>query len=136
MKKLALQDLKDFREMQRIPISDAQLEENPSCRRTPPGPDAPEIRYMLDRAAPLAVSFRIVEPRRRCCRCRPRVYKALKKVGQSGSRDHHGDRATFKELLRDKAIGPRLVPIIPDEAARSAWLLVPEPEDLQPQRQL
>ena len=29
MKKLALQDLKDFREAQRIPITDAQLEENP-----------------------------------------------------------------------------------------------------------
>src|ERR1700742_2012428 len=50
MKKLALQDLKDFRDSQRIPISDAQLEENPYLPPYyHPGPDAPEIRYLLDR---------------------------------------------------------------------------------------
>ncbi len=27
----------------------------------------------------------------------------------------------LKELLRDKEIGKRIVPIIPDELARSAW---------------
>ena len=36
--------------MQRIPISDAQLEENPYLPPYyHPGPEAPEIRYMLDR---------------------------------------------------------------------------------------
>lgn len=50
MKKLTLDDLKDFRDKQRIPISDAQLEENPYLPPYyHPGPEAPEIRYMLDR---------------------------------------------------------------------------------------
>ena len=50
MKKLALQDLKDFRDAQRIPISDEQLEEDPYLPPYyHPGPEAPEIRYMLDR---------------------------------------------------------------------------------------
>jgi pyruvate dehydrogenase E1 component len=45
------------------------------------------------------------------------VYKALKKG--SGNQEVATTMATvrtFKELLRDKTIGPRLVPIIPDEA--------------------
>ncbi len=50
MKKLALEDLKDFRDSMRIPISDAQLEEDPYLPPYyHPGSDAPEIRYMLDR---------------------------------------------------------------------------------------
>lgn len=50
MKKLTLEDLKYFRDVQRIPISDAELEKDP---KTPPyyhpGFDAPEIQYMLER---------------------------------------------------------------------------------------
>src|SRR6202023_223349 len=50
MKKLALQDLKDFRDTQRIPISDKELEENPYLPPYyHPGPEAAEIRYLLDR---------------------------------------------------------------------------------------
>src|ERR1700739_1129793 len=50
MKKLALQDLKDFRDAIRIPISDDQLEEDPYLPPYyHPGPKAPEIRYLLDR---------------------------------------------------------------------------------------
>ncbi|EHI42820.1 hypothetical protein OPAG_09304, partial [Rhodococcus opacus PD630] len=50
MKKLTLDDLKNFRDLQRIPISDAELEKDP--KMPPyyhPGKDAPEIQYMLDR---------------------------------------------------------------------------------------
>lgn len=50
MKKLTLEDLKEFRDTQRIPVSDAQLEENPYLPPYyHPGLNAPEIRYMLDR---------------------------------------------------------------------------------------
>src|ERR1700740_2307426 len=50
MKKLALQDLKDFRDAIRIPISDAELEQDPYLPPYyHPGPEAPEIRYLLDR---------------------------------------------------------------------------------------
>ena len=50
MKKLALEDLKQFRDAIRIPIGDEELEKNPYLPPYyHPGPDAPEIRYMLDR---------------------------------------------------------------------------------------
>ena len=54
MKKLSLDDLKQFRDEQRIPISDAQLEKDPYLPPYyHPGEDAPEIRYMQG-AAPRA----------------------------------------------------------------------------------
>ncbi len=50
MKKLTLDDLKAFRDMQHIPISDAELEKDPYLPPYyHPGADAPEIKYMLDR---------------------------------------------------------------------------------------
>jgi len=119
MKKLALQDLKDFRDNQRIPISDAQLEENPYLPPYyHPGPEAPEIRYMLDRRRALGGFL----PERRTKSTALTLpgrdtYKALKKG--SGNQEVATTMATvrtFKELLRDKEVGPRIVPIIPDEA--------------------
>ena len=122
MKKLALQDLKDFRDAIRIPITDAQLEENPHLPPYyHPGPDAPEIRYLLDRRTALGGFL----PQRRntfkALTLPPRdVYKALK--GGSGKQEVATTMATvrvFKELLREtgeNAVGKRIVPIIPDEA--------------------
>jgi len=119
MKKLALQDLKDFRDTQRIPVSDEQLEQNPYLPPYyHPGPEAPEIRYLLDRRRALGGFL----PERRT-KAKPLklpgkdAYKALKKG--SGNQEVATTMATvrtFKELLRDKNIGKRIVPIIPDEA--------------------
>lgn len=119
MKKLTLDDLKDFRDKQRIPISDAQLEENPYLPPYyHPGPEAPEIRYMLDRRRTLGGFV----PSRRTT-SRPltlpgsETYASIKKG--SGKQEVATTMAlvrTFKELLRDKNIGNRIVPIIPDEA--------------------
>lgn len=119
MKKLTLDDLKDFRDKQRIPISDAQLEENPYLPPYyHPGPEAPEIRYMLDRRRALGGFV----PSRRTT-SRPltlpgsETYASIKKG--SGKQEVATTMAlvrTFKELLRDKNIGNRIVPIIPDEA--------------------
>jgi pyruvate dehydrogenase E1 component len=119
MKKLALQDLKDFRDTQRIPISDAELEQNPYLPPYyHPGPDAPEIRYLLDRRRTLGgfVPERRTKSKALTLPGRD-TYKALKKG--SGTQEVATTMATvrtFKELLRDKEIGPRFVPIIPDEA--------------------
>jgi len=119
MKKFRLQDLKDFRDEMRIPISDAELEENPYLPPYyHPGENAPEIRYLLDRRRSLGGFV----PQRRT-QARPLAlpasdaYAAVKKG--SGNQEVATTMATvrvFKELLRDKEIGPRLVPIIPDEA--------------------
>jgi pyruvate dehydrogenase E1 component len=122
MKKLALQDLKDFRDAIRIPITDAQLEENPYLPPYyHPGPESPEIRYLLDRRTALGgflpnrrnTSKALTLPSRD-------VYKPLK--GGSGTQQVATTMATvrvFKELLREtgeNAVGKRIVPIIPDEA--------------------
>jgi pyruvate dehydrogenase E1 component len=119
MKKFRLDDLKDFRDSMRIPVSDAELEENPYLPPYyHPGEDAPEIRYLLERRHNLGGFL----PGRRT---KSKVltlpgggtYQALKKG--SGSQEVATTMATvrvFKELLRDAEIGPRIVPIIPDEA--------------------
>ncbi|RAU98963.1 pyruvate dehydrogenase (acetyl-transferring), homodimeric type [Mycolicibacter senuensis] len=119
MKKFRPQDLKDFRDEMRIPISDAEIEENPYLPPYyHPGEDAPEIRYLLDRRRALGGFI----PQRRT-RARaltlpgPEAYAEVKKG--SGTQEVATTMATvrvFKELLRDKEIGDRLVPIIPDEA--------------------
>ena len=119
MKKLALDDLKGFRDTQRIPISDAQLEENPYLPPYyHPGEDAPEIRYMLDRRHALGGFLPERRTKAKVLALPGReIYKPLKKG--SGNQEIATTMATvrtFKELLRDKNIGPRLVPIIPDEA--------------------
>ncbi|MEH3142737.1 MAG: pyruvate dehydrogenase (acetyl-transferring), homodimeric type [Mycobacterium kyogaense] len=119
MKKLALQDLKDFRDAQRIPISDEQLENDPYLPPYyHPGPEAPEIRYMLDRRRALGGSLPERRTKTKALTLPGRdAYKALKKG--SGKQEVATTMATvrtLKELLRDKEIGKRIVPIIPDEA--------------------
>jgi len=119
MKKLALQDLKDFRDSMKIPLSDAQLEENPYLPPYyHPGTESPEIRYLLDRRTSLGGFLPERRTKSKALTLPPRdIYKPLK--SGSGTQDVATTMATvrvFKELLRDSNIGPRIVPIIPDEA--------------------
>ena len=119
MKKLTLNDLKDFRDSTRIPITDAQLEENPYLPPYyHPGPDAPEIQYMLDRRKSLGGFL----PSRRTTakQLHPDVSRALKTAAKGSGKQQVATTMAlvriFKDLLRDKEIGHRIVPIIPDEA--------------------
>ncbi|MFD9682176.1 pyruvate dehydrogenase (acetyl-transferring), homodimeric type [Rhodococcus sp. NPDC059969] len=119
MKKLTLDDLKAFRDMQHIPISDAELEKDPYLPPYyHPGADAPEIKYMLDRRKALggflpsrntdAAPLKLPEDK---------TYDVIRKG--SGKQEVATTMAIvriLKELLRDKEIGKRIVPIIPDEA--------------------
>ncbi len=119
MKKLTLQDLKDFRDLQRIPISDAELEKDPYLPPYyHPGAETQEIQYMLDRRRALGGFL----PERRTA-AKPlqlpgdEAYKSVRKG--SGKQNVATTMALvrlMKELLRDKEIGKRIVPIIPDEA--------------------
>ncbi|MEW1741336.1 pyruvate dehydrogenase (acetyl-transferring), homodimeric type, partial [Nocardia beijingensis] len=119
MKKLTLQDLKDFRDLQRIPISDAELEKDPYLPPYyHPGMEAREIQYMLDRRKALGGFL----PERRAA-AKPlklpgdEAYRSVRKG--SGKQNVATTMALvrlMKELLRDKEIGKRIVPIIPDEA--------------------
>ena len=119
MKKLTLDNLKGFRDELRIPITDAQLEENPY--QPPyfhPGQDAPEIQYMHERRRALGGYL----PERRSKYVDFKLptedaYKIAK--GGSGTQEVATTMAfvrLMKDLLRSPEFGDRIVPIIPDEA--------------------
>src|SRR6201992_3446632 len=117
MKKLSLADLKELRDAIRIPISDEQIEQDPYLPPYyHPGPEAPEIRYLLERRHALGGFVPERRTKTKTLRLPGReAYAALKKG--SGHQEVATTMATvrtFKELLRDKEIGPRIVSIIPD----------------------
>ncbi|GAC57093.1 pyruvate dehydrogenase E1 component [Gordonia hirsuta DSM 44140 = NBRC 16056] len=119
MKKMTLADLKAFRDTNRIPITDAQLEADPALPPYyNPGTDSPEIEYMIERRKELGGFL----PQRHLTHTplKADTSAAIKAVsGGSGKQQVASTMALvriFKELLRDPVIGKRIVPIIPDEA--------------------
>ena len=114
-KKMTEAELKIFRDRLELPISDAKLKEAPYYH---PGADAPEIQYLNERRAALGGPM----PRRVV------VTKTLELPGDpvygefmtgSGTQEASTTMAFAKllrNLLRDKELGDRIVPIIPDEA--------------------
>ncbi len=119
MKKLALDDLKNFRDRLQIPITDEVLEENPY--QPPyfhPGADDERIQYMMERRRELGGFL----PERRD---QPKKIKLPEAKSYEGVRKGSGNQpiATtmawvrlLKDLMRDKEFAPHVVPIIPDEA--------------------
>jgi pyruvate dehydrogenase E1 component len=119
MKKMTLEDLKNFRDSMRIPISDAQLEADPY--QPPyynPGVEDPAVRYSIDRRSKLGGTV----PRRRVQFEAPHLPgdEAYKQVKKGSGKQEVATTMAFvrllKDLLRDKEFGDRVVPIIPDEA--------------------
>ena len=113
-KKLTADELKIFRDRLELDIPDDKLKDAPYFH---PGKDAPEIQYMLDRRRQLGGSL----PRRVV---RPTPLTAPKDTAFSelfaGSDRPASTTMAFsrliRNLVRDKEIGRRVVPIIPDEA--------------------
>ncbi len=121
MKKMALDDLKQFRDRLDMPVTDAVLEENPyQPPYIRPGDDDERIRYVLERRRALGGSVperRAPPSSRSSCRM-PSAYAAVVKKG-SGNQPIATTMAwvrLLKDLMRDKAFSPFVVPIIPDEA--------------------
>ena len=119
MKKLTLDDLKLFRDNQRIPISDEELEKDPYLPPYyNPGPESEEVQYMLERRKELCGFV----PERRTSYEPLTVPKpeSLKNILKgSGKQKVATTMATvrvFRDLMRDKDLKDRFVPIIPDEA--------------------
>ncbi|QEO10216.1 pyruvate dehydrogenase (acetyl-transferring), homodimeric type [Protaetiibacter larvae] len=119
MKKLTLDNLKQFRDELRIPITDAQLEENPY--QPPyfhPGQDDPAVQYLQERRRELGGYL----PERRTAHVALQLpedsaYEIAKKG--SGKQEVATTMAfarLLKDLLRSPDFGHRIVPIIPDEA--------------------
>jgi pyruvate dehydrogenase E1 component len=114
VKKLSEAELRIFRDRLELPIPDEALKEAPYFH---PGPDSEEVRYMLERRRALAGSLP-----KRIVRHAPLVEPAPKADAEfaAGSATPVSTTMAFAKLLRnlirDEAVGPRIVPIIPDEA--------------------
>jgi pyruvate dehydrogenase E1 component len=119
MKKMTLDNLKTFRDAMRIPVSDAQLEENPYLPPYyHPGEQDEAIQYLHERRRALGGYL----PERRTTHTQIAIPDdsayAISKKG-SGTQEIATTMAfvrLLKDLLRSKDFGHRIVPIIPDEA--------------------
>ncbi|GAA4374773.1 pyruvate dehydrogenase (acetyl-transferring), homodimeric type [Agromyces bauzanensis] len=119
MKKMTLDNLKTFRDTMRIPISDAQLEENPYLPPYyHPGDQDEAIQYLHERRRALGGYL----PERRTSHAAITLPDdsayAIAKKG-SGTQEVATTMAfvrVLKDLMRSKDFGNRIVPIIPDEA--------------------
>jgi pyruvate dehydrogenase E1 component len=119
MKKLKLDDLKQFRDEMRVPISDAQLEADPYMPPYfMPESSSPELQYMHERRKQLGgylperrskyVDFKLPEDS---------AYDVPRKG--SGNQEVATTMAfvrMLKDLLRSEGTGERIQLIIPDEA--------------------
>ncbi|NJC24049.1 pyruvate dehydrogenase E1 component [Arthrobacter pigmenti] len=119
MKKLTLQDLKDFRDHLRIPVSDEALEADPYAPPYyHPGPESKEIRYLLDRRRELG-GF-VPERRTRAKALDLPGDKAYEVANRGSGKQQAATTMAFvrllKDLMREKGLGPRIVPIVPDES--------------------
>ncbi len=119
IKKLSKKSLKEFRDrlhmQDQVPDSDLEADQPPYFR---PTEGSPEYEYMMERRRALAGSLP-----KRVVRHRPlpmpdeKVFTGMK--AGSGTRKVSTTMAfagLLRDLLRDKGLGKRVVPIIPDEA--------------------
>ncbi|MHB8672814.1 MAG: pyruvate dehydrogenase (acetyl-transferring), homodimeric type [Candidatus Limnocylindrales bacterium] len=113
-KKLSEAELRVFRDRLELPIPDAALKEAPYYH---PGPDSPEVAYIRERRRALggALPKRIVR-----VAPLPSPAPAVDAEFTTGSEIAVSTTMAFtrllRNLIRDPALGPRIVPIIPDEA--------------------
>ncbi len=115
VKKLDKEALKQFRDRFAIPLTDDQLDDVPYYR---PAPDSPEMKYMRERREQL---HGFVPSRRPDFE--PLTVPALEafqnQLSGSGERELSSTMSfvrVLSQLVKDKNIGQRIVPIVPDEA--------------------
>jgi pyruvate dehydrogenase E1 component len=115
VKKLDMDSLRKFRDRFGIPIPDDQLETVPYYK---PAEDSPEIAYMKGRrqelGGPLPARKADFEPM-----TTPPLSAFKKQLESSGEREISTTMAfvrVLSSLVKDKNIGKRVVPIVPDEA--------------------
>ena len=116
LKKLDTDSVREFRDRFNIPIPDERLEEIPFYK---PDPESPEMKYMMERRRALGGSL----PQRRTRSSESLAVPGLE-MFQSvlepiADREVSTTQAFVRVLTvltRDKTLGPRVVPIVPDEA--------------------
>jgi pyruvate dehydrogenase E1 component len=118
LKKLDVAQLKAFRDVLHLPIADAELEdaEPPYFH---PGMDSPEVAYLVERRRALGGTL----PLRRAQVAVPELPAADAYADLLAGTGPQRDVSTtgafvqlLRRLVRQPGIGPRIVPIIPDEA--------------------
>jgi pyruvate dehydrogenase E1 component len=113
-KKLSEKELQVFRDRLQLPIPDEQLKDAPYYH---PGPKSEEVEYLRERRAALGGSIP-----KRVVRSKPLPAPApeVDQEFAAGSKTPVSTTMVFtrilRNLLRDKQLGSRIVPIIPDEA--------------------
>jgi pyruvate dehydrogenase E1 component len=141
LKKVELATIKEMRDRFNIPIPDDKLAELPFY--VPP-PDSPEMKYLLERRKALGG---FLPQRRRKADAVPAVpplaaFDAVLK-GSGEGREISTTMAFVRiltALVRDKEIGKRIVPIVPDEARtfgmegmfRQLGIFAPEGQKYEP----
>lgn len=115
VKKLDVESLKAFRDRFDIPLSDEQLTSVPFYR---PPADSPEMQYMLKRREQLG-GFLPNRSESDECLNAPELMAFETQLKGSGEREVSSTMAFVRilnQLIKDKNLGPRVVPIVPDEA--------------------
>ncbi|KJS08079.1 MAG: pyruvate dehydrogenase [Gammaproteobacteria bacterium BRH_c0] len=115
VKKLDLESLKNFRDRFGIPIPDAQLETVPYYR---PPEDSPEMVYMRKRRESLGGYLPARQADFSALKTPP-LSVFQKQLETSGERQISSTMAFVRiltTLVKDKEMGARVVPIVPDEA--------------------
>ena len=114
-KKMGEDALRKFRDRFQLPISDDQIKDTPFYK---PADDAPEMLYLRERRKALGGPLPFRRSHGETLQIPP--LSAFDRLLQaSGEREFSTTMAfvqLLQVLLRDKHIGPRVVPIVPDEA--------------------
>ncbi|MEQ3635948.1 MAG: pyruvate dehydrogenase (acetyl-transferring), homodimeric type, partial [Thalassolituus sp.] len=116
MKKLDLESLKDFRDRFDMPFTDEQLEDVPYYR---PADDSPELRYMKEQRDKLGGYMPVRRRKASQQLAIPGLDVFANFLEGSGDREISTTMAFVRmmsTLIKDKQIGDRVVPIVPDEA--------------------
>src|SRR5438552_2618440 len=113
---MSFEELKIFRDRLQLPISDDKLTNDPPYYH--PGPDSPEIQYMMERRRALGgfVPKRVVRAKPLAQPDASAFAEFPKGSGTAAASTTMAFTRLLRNLLRDKNVGKRIVPIIPDEA--------------------
>ncbi len=115
-KKMSADELKSFRDLLELPIADEGLADDPPYYH--PGQASPEVRYLLERRKALGglVPDRRVQPKPVALPDEQAFAEFPKGSGTVAASTTMAFTRLLRNLLRDRSIGHRVVPIIPDEA--------------------
>jgi Pyruvate dehydrogenase complex, dehydrogenase (E1) component len=114
-KKMGEEALRAFRDRFQLPISDAQIKDTPFYK---PAEDAPEMVYLRERRQALGGAMPARRRQGDALEIPPLSIfeRLLKGTGERGISTTMAFVQLLQMLIRDKKLGPRIVPIVPDEA--------------------